>query len=168
MSLDFFKAQSSPPSSSIWTCNSISLGLQNQRICMSQATFLFISLDKGVSNCSLLGLRGLLFCLTPPSQALPTRHGTWWLAASGAFVSSVELSARNCEDTWDNSSYQVLLKHRGLDEGLSGSSLLAVKIPGSFKAAQPSLPSTKVLMRSSDFTIMEILLGQSWGFTREA
>ena len=70
-----------------------------------------ISLDKGVSNCSLLGLQSLslflLSGLTPPSQALPARHGTWWLAGSSlrAFVSSVELSAPSSEDTWDHSSY---------------------------------------------------------------
>ena len=178
-------------------CPNISFSWQHQSMCISQATFLFISHDKCVSNCSLLGLQSLslflLSCLAPPSQALPARHGTWSLALSnlGAFVLSVELSARSCEDSWDQdqvtkiyqtsiieatkSAYSALLcpqedevplKQGGLDDGLSGN--LLWKQWKHWAPLKLSLPTTMVLMRSSDFTITEILLGQSWDFTREA
>ena len=37
-----------------------------------------------------------------PSATGPPRN--MMVGSRGAFVSSVELSARSCEDTWDNSS----------------------------------------------------------------
>ena len=47
----------------------------------SQATFLVISHDKGVSNCSLLGLRGLLSCLQAKRCWPATEHDGWRRAA---------------------------------------------------------------------------------------
>ena len=61
---------------------------------------------------------------------------------------------------------EVLLKQGGLDEGLSGN--LICKQWKYRAPLKPSLPSTMVLMRSFDLTIREILLGQSWCFSREA